>query len=356
VNLTVTPERINRISNQVVEKMTASLAEIDAINLQVRLLSFNARIEAAKAGDAGRTFAVVAAEMEELSHKTAAAAGTLASESRAKLAELAAISQRLATDVRGQRLSDLAMTNIELIDRNLYERSCDVRWWATDPSVVEALENPTRAGVLAQTSGRLATILKAYTVYYDIVVADLTGRVLVNGKPRQFDSVGRNVSTQTWFRSALATASGDEFGFESVHASPLVGQRRILSYSCGIRTGGQAQGQLLGVLGILFNWDSLAQTVVENTPLTPEEKRGTRVCIVDNHGALLADTHQVPTKERLAVFAAVEAYRQKRGYKMLDHGGDQTLVAFGVSPGYETYASGWCGMIVQDQTKFRHGS
>jgi hypothetical protein len=196
VNLTVTPERINRISNQVVEKMTASLAEIDAINLQVRLLSFNARIEAAKAGDAGRTFAVVAAEMEELSHQTAAAAGTLASESRAKLAELAAISQRLATDVRGQRLSDLAMTNIELIDRNLYERSCDVRWWATDPSVVEALENPTRAGVLAQTSGRLATILKAYTVYYDIVVADLTGRVLVNGKPRQFDSVGRNVSTK----------------------------------------------------------------------------------------------------------------------------------------------------------------
>ena len=30
------------------------------------------------------------------------------------------------------------LTNIDLIDRNLYERSCDVRWWATDSSVVDA--------------------------------------------------------------------------------------------------------------------------------------------------------------------------------------------------------------------------
>jgi hypothetical protein len=25
---------------------------------------------------------------------------------------------------------------IEIIDRNLYERTCDVRWWATDSAVV----------------------------------------------------------------------------------------------------------------------------------------------------------------------------------------------------------------------------
>ena len=333
--------------------MTASLAEIEAVNMQARLLSFNARIEAAKAGDAGKTFAVVAAEMEVLSRKTAAVAETLATESRETLSELSDISKRLATDVRGQRLADLALTNIELIDRNLYERSCDVRWWATDPSVVEAAGNPSKPGVLPMTSERLATILKAYTVYYDIVIADRNGKVLVNGKPREYSSTGMNVSSNAWFRSALQTESGDEFGFEGVHNSPLTSNRRILAYSCGIRAGGRADGEMLGVLGILFNWDSLAQTVVENTPLSPEEKGVTRVCIVDQDGAILADTRKTSTMDRLSVLNEAEAYKQKRGFRMLDLAGRQTLLAFGVSPGYETYATGWCALIVQDQEHFR---
>ncbi len=33
----------------------------------------------------------------------------------------------------GERLVDLALNAIEIIDRNLYERSCDVRWWAPTP-------------------------------------------------------------------------------------------------------------------------------------------------------------------------------------------------------------------------------
>ena len=31
---------------------------------------------------------------------------------------------------------DLAVSDM---DRNLYERSCDVRWWATDAAVVDAI-------------------------------------------------------------------------------------------------------------------------------------------------------------------------------------------------------------------------
>ena len=33
----------------------------------------------------------------------------------------------------------------DLIDRNLYERTCDVRWWATDDSLVQALTKHTQA-------------------------------------------------------------------------------------------------------------------------------------------------------------------------------------------------------------------
>src|SRR6266571_2758733 len=45
--------------------------------------------------------------------------------------------QQITERSRGERMVDLALNAIELIDRNLYERTCDVRWWATDSAVVD---------------------------------------------------------------------------------------------------------------------------------------------------------------------------------------------------------------------------
>lgn len=47
-----------------------SIDEVDQINLSVKILSFNASVEAARAGDVGRGFAVVSKEMNNLSSNT----------------------------------------------------------------------------------------------------------------------------------------------------------------------------------------------------------------------------------------------------------------------------------------------
>lgn len=337
--------------------MDGSLKSIDDINRQARLLSFNARIEAAKAGDAGRSFAVVAAEMETLSRKTGSVAEHLAEESRSSIGELSQISQQLARDVRGQRLSDLALTNIELVDRNLYERSCDVRWWATDPSVVEAAESPEDQAVLRNTSGRLATILKAYTVYYDIVICDTEGRVLVNGKPGEFSNRGSSVAANEWFKSAMGTLSGDEFGFEAVHASPLVGNRRILAYSCAIRPDGEVHGRPIGVMGILFNWDALSQTIVDQTPIAADERPATQVLMVNSDGLVLADSRKDKGSSQVSdSVKKILRSGKKRGYETITDGGQELLVAYAQAPGYETYTTGWWGLILQDATRIAQNS
>lgn len=339
-------ENIQHLSKSISSKMNNSLRQIDDINMRVRLLSFNAQIQAAKAGDAGRTFAVVANEIGNLSTNTAQVAEGLAEETKHDITQLSEISSRLDTVVRGGRLVDLALTNIDLIDRNLYERSCDVRWWATDSSAVDALTKPGPESS-RHACERLGVILNAYTVYYDIVLCDLNGTVIANGRSGKYKSIGMNVAANEWFRKARSSNSGDDFGFETVQPCPLVQGQHILAYSCGVRRYGQANGELIGVLGILFNWEALAQTIVNRTPLSPSEKENTRVCIIDNTGTILADTQNAILKERINISHLESTILQGKGFVMSELHGVPTLFAVATSPGYETYSTGWHSIIIQ---------
>jgi hypothetical protein len=348
-------ETICRLTKSIAANMNNSLRQIDDINMQVRLLSFNAQVQAAKAGEAGRTFSVVANEIGNLSTKTAGVAESLAAQTSQDIKQLAEISDQLASEVSGNRLVDLALTNIDLIDRNLYERSCDVRWWATDASAVDTLSNPTPEK-RAFANKRLGVILDAYTVYYDIVLCDLNGNIIANGRPDRFRSNGLNVSNSAWFQEAITSTSGNQFGFQSVHASQLVSGKHILAYSCSVREQGAADGKILGVLGILFNWESLAQTIVESTPLTPEEKAATRVCIIDRNGTVLADTRREILTGRVPLESLQPIIRDRKGYRLLDsHEGPQ-IAALAVAPGFETYSTGWYGLIIQNSPSARKSS
>ena len=52
---------------------TGACGEIETIAKTIRMISLNARVEAARAGDAGRAFGVIAAEIKSLSEQTEAA-------------------------------------------------------------------------------------------------------------------------------------------------------------------------------------------------------------------------------------------------------------------------------------------
>ena len=340
-----TPEHIAQLTQQLSTLLTETVEHIAGLNREARILALNAEIESARAGDAGVAFGVVAKAMSQLSEKTGDSAKELARGSRGLIREMQQVTDVLQTKMRGERLSDLALTNIDLVDRNLYERSCDVRWWATDGSVVAALASPTEEN-RRFASQRLGVILNAYTVYFDLVLCDLTGKVVANGRPAQHAVAGMMQDQAPWFQAAMKTRSGDEFGFQAVHRSPLVNHQRSLVYSCGVRAGGESQGALLGVLGIVFNWDALGQTILDRMPLSAHEKQRAIACFVDAEGNILADFPAGSLRDTFDNSLFHGLSQGQKGYGVHHFGGREYCAGFAMSPGFETYSTGWSSLAM----------
>jgi hypothetical protein len=340
-----TLEEVVEFTDLIAEKLNTAIDKVDDINHKTHVLSVNASIEAARAGTYGRPFGIVASNMSELSEETSKITEKMRSDTK-EILRVGGLIKTQSKDFRGNRLSDLALVNVDLIDRNLYERTADVRWWATDGNVVDALTKKT-SEAYDFTSKRLGVILQAYTVYNDLVLVDTSGNIVANGNPQKFSSVNTNVSDSPWFTSAMRTKNGSEFGFQTVHKSPLVNNNLALVYSCAVRENGDSKGNVIGVLGVIFKWESLAQTIIQHTPIDEEEKKHTRICIVDDTGLILADSENKMIKDTFQFDKKTSLFAEKKNYLFSDYGGVECCIAHALSPGFEGYSTGWHSLIIQ---------
>jgi C4-dicarboxylate-specific signal transduction histidine kinase len=244
---------------------------------------------------------------------------------------------RMTDRSRGERMVDLSLNAIELIDRNLYERTCDVRWWATDSAVVDCAAAPEAAAV-AHVSERLAVILGAYTVYLDLWLCDLNGNVVANGRADRFDVVGQNVASTKWFREARGLRSGDDYVAGDVESQPLLGNAQVATYCASVRAGGKANAAPTGVLAIHFDWEPQARAIVQGVRVGAADRA--RVLLVDSSFRVIASSDgQGILSERVPL----NLEGRRCGFYQ-DRAG--TLVAFHATPGYETYKGlGWFGVI-----------
>ncbi len=335
------PERILELSERLSSVAGGKIGEISAINRQAKMLAINALITAARAGDAGKGFAIVAEEFKRIAAEIDDVALAMESQVRTDLAELSSVGAAILDHLRGQRLSDLALNAIEIIDRNLYERTCDVRWWATDSAVVAAVAEPSDpASKFA--SQRLRVILNAYTVYLDLWICDAKGRVIATGRPDRYpQATGLSVSGERWFNDAMRTSSGDDFVACDIERVAALGNAPVATYSAAIRQDGRADGKAIGVLGIHFDWRPQAQAVVDGVRLTDEERARSRVMLLDHSGRVLAASdNQGELEERFKLPADAHALGS---YAL-----DGVTIGYARTPGYETYQGlGWYGCIQQ---------
>jgi hypothetical protein len=319
------------------------IATIDRIMMRTKILSMNARLESSRAGEAGLGFAVVAREMGHVAEEVNALSAQLQKEVAENTARIDTAGRRMMLDFKGQRYADLAHNVVETIDRNLYERSCDVRWWATDSAVVQALQSGNEAA-LAYACERLATILRSYTVYLDLWIADRSGQIIATGRGNRFPhAIGHRVNNEDWFRKGFATTSGDDFAVCDIGRNAVLGNAQVATYSTAIRKDGAVDGEVLGVLGIFFDWEPQARAIVEGVARGTDDGSDTRVMMINASHKVIASSSEPCSLN--------ETYRLRPGEDQGFYTADDRLICYALTPGYETYRGlGWYGCI---ETKLR---
>lgn len=333
------------ITSSVATETDHKIERINNITRRSRMLALNASIEATRVGQLGRGFAVVADEVKAISAEIAQVTESLRGELRGKLEMLTDFSRSLADEVervRGERLADMAHNIVEIADRNLYERSCDVRWWATDSAVVDCLTHATPQ-TTTHAARRLSVILGSYTVYLDLWIADAQGRVLATGRGGRYAlAPGADVSGEAWFAQAMTTRDGNAFAVADIAHIRQLDNAVAATYATAIREDGQAEGKVLGALGIFFDWQAQARAIVEGVRLSPAEKARSRCLILDRNHRIIADSDG---DGDLSQHFALDTRQGDRGF-YIDQRGD--VVGYALTPGYETYQGlGWYGVIVQ---------
>lgn len=317
----------------------------DQIVLQSHILAVNSMIEAARAGAQGRGFSVVAAEMKRLSDQTKAMADSFRQDvlGIVKTAESETTELVAALEAaERERMVALALNLVQLIVRNLFERTADVRWWATEPALWSALSSaksgPAR-GQIAEARLRLQTIHRYYTVYRDLMLLDMDGRVLASAA----EPMPRNLSVdeRAWFTPAAALPSGHDYTVSAVHPNPQDGAPWLV-YAATVRDGGMHDGVALGVLAVAFNWDREAGLIVrEEAGFTAEEWTRSRVLLLDRDFRVLADSDGAPLG---SLFSLAHGGAEKG----CTEAPDGTLTAFARTIGYQEYDGlGWYGVVVR---------
>lgn len=309
--------------------MSKVITTIQEIAQQTNLLSLNSAIEAARAGDAGRGFGVVADEIKKLATRSFAS-----TKESTKIIENI---QAKANEVMAVRTADVAYDTIDKIDRNLFERNCDAQAWAGFSQIKNALSS-TAPDRIAHANSLLKLLVDIYEVYFDLYVLDTKGIIIAAGVHQNL--IGSSMAERDWFKEAK---EANKISVTDLYFSATVNQYTI-SYTCPICND---NGTIIGYFSSRFNW----QFIYDILDTARIGQNGT-IAIINKEGYIIACPSRkgILTDNLSYLQAAQRAIKgETYGYVLeKDRMGNSKIYGYAHTRGYNAYkGKNWSAIVSQ---------
>lgn len=228
---------------------------------------------------------------------------------------------------------------VDLLDRNLYERANDCRWWALTPALRNTLAASERSEAMVKNiTGILAYINSLYTVYSRIFVYDKNGQIIASTslvhKGGDDAIVGTTIERDT-LESVLSLATEQDYHVTQFAPTPLYNNCPTYVYHAAIRHPDNAK-TIVGGVGIVFDAGPEFSAMLHGGL---NGKAGTAAFFVGREGRVIASTDPArPVGSRLDIDSGV--LKQKNGRSTSNitvHDGHYASMGCTVSSGYREF-------------------
>lgn len=184
---------------------------------------------------------------------------------------------------------------VDLLDRNLYERANDCRWWALTPELRQALANPERdLETVQHLSAILDYINRLYTVYTSLLVYDEEGRIIAassrdgcgdgSGDGDAAAVIGLRIERST-LEAVRGLRSEQDYHVTHFSPSPLYRQRPTYVYHAAVRE--PDSNRVVGGIGIVFDAEPEFHAMLGGALA---EKEAACALFIDRKGRVVAST------------------------------------------------------------------
>ena len=237
-------------------------------------------------------------------------------------------------------LSSLA---IDIMDRNLYERANDCRWWALNSYFKEALDDYS---TISEKKEELSSILKyindLYTVYSNLIIFDKNGKIIAVSNEKEQYLIGK-ILTQDWVEKTLILKDTSKYCVSKFEKTNLYENESTYIYCSAIRSF-KDDNDVVGGIAIVF--DSSAQFYTMLDEILPKDiygnkQKGVYAFFTDKNKQIIATTS---TNFEVNSYLDIDDsfFKLKNGQnlsRIIEFRGNYYAVGVKCSSGYREYKS-----------------
>jgi hypothetical protein len=147
---------------------------------------------------------------------------------------------------------------IDLMDRNLYERANDARWWALTPTFINELSKSEPN--TTEIKNELQYINELYNVYTNIFVYDKTGTIIASSHD---DSIVGTKISKEYVSQTLNNRDTQKYFVSPFENTPLYSNKATYIYSSSISN----DKSVIGGIGTVFDSEPEFRAILSDSEL-----------------------------------------------------------------------------------------